>query len=156
MNFFFVWTTLYCLSNRSCPIFITSLLFVKGSRFLRDRVIRIIQEFRVQFEMILEGARQLDVARTNLATAEQKETKVPNYAQRYWTVFYVNLNRICSTCYIRFSGRIFSYLVDVKIMTASVGDLSNRISGILPSPTLISGSSEIWHIRNFFKNVFIT
>ena len=35
-----------------------------------------LQEFRVQFEMILEGARQLDVARTNLATAEQKETKV--------------------------------------------------------------------------------
>jgi len=34
-----------------------------------------MKEFRVQFEMILEGARQLDVARTNLATAEQKETK---------------------------------------------------------------------------------
>ena len=30
----------------------------------------------MQFEMILEGARQLDVARTNLSAAEQKETKV--------------------------------------------------------------------------------
>lgn len=35
-----------------------------------------LKEFRHQFEMILEGARQLDVARTTLQTAELKETKV--------------------------------------------------------------------------------
>jgi len=35
-----------------------------------------IKEFRYQFEMILEGARQLDVARSTLLGAEQKETRI--------------------------------------------------------------------------------
>jgi len=35
-----------------------------------------LKDFRHQFEMVLEGARQLDVARTTLQVAEQKETKI--------------------------------------------------------------------------------
>ncbi|XP_023335571.1 uncharacterized protein LOC111706871 isoform X2 [Eurytemora carolleeae] len=35
-----------------------------------------MKEFRYQFEMILEGARQLDVARSTLLGAEQKETRI--------------------------------------------------------------------------------
>ena len=42
----------------------------------------------MQFEMILEGARQLDVARTNLSAAEQKETKVST-SQGY--IFFKNM-----------------------------------------------------------------
>ena len=35
-----------------------------------------IKEFKHQFDMILEGAKQLDVAKTDLQTAEQKEGKI--------------------------------------------------------------------------------
>ena len=35
-----------------------------------------IKEFKNQFDMILEGAKQLDVAKTDLQTAEQKEGKI--------------------------------------------------------------------------------
>lgn len=35
-----------------------------------------LKDFRHQFEMVLEGARQLDVARTTLQGAEQKENKI--------------------------------------------------------------------------------
>merc|ERR1719291_437017 len=35
-----------------------------------------IKEFKHQFDMILEGAKQLDMAKTDLQTAEQKEGKL--------------------------------------------------------------------------------
>ena len=39
-------------------------------------IMYLFQEFRHQFEMILEGARQLDEARANLQASELKETKI--------------------------------------------------------------------------------